>query len=57
MSFKLQTNLERKIVNENNANYIPMVKDEKFIENLRKLVKDFLDIVNLASKFCQIFLI
>lgn len=43
MAFKLQTNLERKISSEN-AN--SLVKDEKLIENLRKLVKDYLEIVS-----------
>jgi hypothetical protein len=47
MSFKMQTNLERKSSYEGQqTGYVPMIKDEKFIENLRKIVKDYLDIVS-----------
>ena len=48
MSFKLQSNLERKTSYESNT--YTMIKDEKLIENLRKLVKDYLDIVSLQKR-------
>lgn len=47
MSYKINSNFERKPSNEisgANSN-IPMTKDEKLIENLRKLVKDYIEIV------------
>lgn len=47
MSFKLQSNLERKVSSESGNLVNSMFKDEKLIENLRKLVKDYLDIVSL----------
>lgn len=48
MAFKLQANLERKISSDNTnlLNTNSLVKDEKLIENLRKLVKDYLEIVS-----------
>jgi hypothetical protein len=46
MSFKLQSNLERKTSSESSSSTYTMIKDEKLIENLRKLVKDYLDIVS-----------
>lgn len=45
MSFKIQSSFERKKSSED-MSHLPMVKDEKFIENLRKIVKDYLDIVS-----------
>ena len=55
MSFKLQANFEKKVASDNNNNYIPMVNDDKFIENMRKLVKDYLDIVSRIKHFEKIF--
>ena len=47
MSYKVHSNFERKASHEvggANSN-LPMTKDEKLIENLRKLVKDYIEIV------------
>ena len=45
MSTKLQTNLDKKMNNaETNVN--SMVKDEKLVDSLRKLVNDYLDLVS-----------
>lgn len=65
MSFKLQTNFEKKQQstnvnnnsNNNNANNDMIIngsnlslKDEKFISNLRNLVKEYLEIVGVFKK-------
>lgn len=66
MSFKLQTNFEKKQQstnvnnnsnNNNNANNDMIIngsnlslKDEKFISNLRNLVKEYLEIVGVLKK-------
>jgi hypothetical protein len=49
MSTKIQTNLDKKnlsYVNNPEINVYSMIKDEKLVDNLRKLVNDYLDLVS-----------
>lgn len=49
MSTKIQTNLDKKNLSYGNnpeINVYSMIKDEKLVDNLRKLVNDYLDLVS-----------
>lgn len=50
MSFKLQTNFDRKQFSESTISN-PIVRDDRLVESLRVLVKEYLEIVSFLIEF------